>query len=170
MSRNSNTREGTRDEIALVRAVARGKQLKDSIIPARIDDISHRQTNVEICRIDAVEFARSWSAGLAALLQKPKRALSAHDTIRTWRGIGVVTAAYQRPFRTARHSGAPDDEPVSATAVFAPPPHAAEMSTGAADASRLSVVSVCGAQPILRVIHSSSGANAGTRAGPGHSG
>ncbi len=70
LSRASNNKQGTLDELHLSRTVARQERLKDFIIPLRVDDLPFDQTNVAIHRLNVIDFTHNWAGGLALLLKK----------------------------------------------------------------------------------------------------
>jgi hypothetical protein len=69
LSKNSNSKEGTLQEIALAKAVA--KQIDEEfLIPLKIDDLPREQINIELRRINFISFEASWAKGLHTLLDK----------------------------------------------------------------------------------------------------
>lgn len=70
LSSNSNQREGVLKELAVADKVK--KQLKDDtfIIPLAIDEkLSYDDTNIDIVRLNAIDFKKSWASGLRDLLE-----------------------------------------------------------------------------------------------------
>jgi hypothetical protein len=53
-------------------AVARkaGKSIHDFVIPLRIDDIRHDDINIELQRLNCIEFSKGWAGGYKVLLEK----------------------------------------------------------------------------------------------------
>ncbi|MEW6488532.1 MAG: toll/interleukin-1 receptor domain-containing protein [Thermodesulfobacteriota bacterium] len=70
LSRTSNQKEGPLAELHVALNVARDRGLQDFVIPVHIDDLPHREINIQISRLNTVEFSRGWAGGLGALLQK----------------------------------------------------------------------------------------------------
>ncbi len=69
LSRSSNHRKGTLKELAVADKVK--KQLGDPhfIIPLHIDkSLSHDDTNIDLVRLNSIDFREGWSKGLADLL------------------------------------------------------------------------------------------------------
>lgn len=73
LSRTSNTKDGPLKEVQLAQSVAKKESLKDFVIPLHIDDLPHGEITIEITRVNTMPFERSWSAGLATLLEKLER-------------------------------------------------------------------------------------------------
>ncbi len=70
LTRTSNTKDGPKKELAVSTAVAKREQLHDFIIPLLLDDLPHGETNIELNRLIAIDFSKSWAIGLAQLLKK----------------------------------------------------------------------------------------------------
>jgi TIR domain-containing protein len=70
LSRTSNRKQGTLNELAVARITAGREKLHDFIVPLRIDDISFGDISIEIARLNAISFNESWANGLATLLAK----------------------------------------------------------------------------------------------------
>lgn len=70
LSRTSNTKDGPLRELHVAQNVAKEEHLGDFVIPLHIDDLPHGDVTIEITRVNAVGFERSWAAGLAVLLDK----------------------------------------------------------------------------------------------------
>jgi hypothetical protein len=70
LSRNSNNRDGALRELHLAQGLAKRESLKDFVIPLHIDDLPHSEVTIELTRVNAVPFEKSWAAGLATLLKK----------------------------------------------------------------------------------------------------
>ena len=70
LSHNSNTKDGTLQEVALAREVARQNQFEDFLIPLKIDDLPRSQINIELKRLNYVSFHEGWAKGLSTLLEK----------------------------------------------------------------------------------------------------
>lgn len=70
LSRESNVKQGSLDELYLARTVARTDNIRDFIIPLRIDDLPFQEINVALHRLNVIDFTNSWAQGLARLLEK----------------------------------------------------------------------------------------------------
>jgi TIR domain len=72
LSRSSNTKDGTLQELACAKAVAAKlkAQIRDFIIALKIDDLPYSDVDIEIQRLNHVSFATSWAAGLRQLVAK----------------------------------------------------------------------------------------------------
>ncbi len=70
LSRNSNQKTGPLQELYLAQSVARKFDLKDFIIPLRIDDIPYGDINIQLNRLNAIDFHEGWAPGLGRILEK----------------------------------------------------------------------------------------------------
>lgn len=70
LSKASNTKDGPLQELQVAKTVARNDNLKDFIIPLRIDEIPFSEINIQLSRINAISFTKSWAQGLSILLEK----------------------------------------------------------------------------------------------------
>jgi hypothetical protein len=70
LSRTSNIKDGPLNELNVALSVARDAKLSDFIIPLHIDDLPHREVNIQISRLNAVEFRQGWADGLRQLVKK----------------------------------------------------------------------------------------------------
>lgn len=73
LSRNSNQKGGPLQELSVALAAARRRDLKDFIIPVRIDDLPFQDLNIQLHRLNAIDFSGSWETGLKQLLAKLER-------------------------------------------------------------------------------------------------
>jgi len=73
LSRTSNHKKGSRDELQTAFNVARDENLPDFVIPIHIDDLPHREINVQLASITAISFEKSWAGGYNQLLQVLER-------------------------------------------------------------------------------------------------
>ena len=80
LSRPSNVKTGTLQELHLGQSVARTHELKDFVIPLRVDDIPHGDINIQLSRINAIDFRRGWAEGLRALVEKLEQDGVSKDT------------------------------------------------------------------------------------------
>ncbi len=89
LSRSSNQKLGTLQEVRVANATAKRDNLRDFVIPLRIDGLPHDKINIEIGRLNAIEF-RDWALGLTQLCEKlevdgvPRNPLSGAETVRHW--------------------------------------------------------------------------------------
>src|SRR5205823_4120139 len=67
-SRKSNTKPGALKELALAETVARNLNEDGFIIPVKIDDLPYTEHNIQIQRLNALNFGGGWEKGLADLL------------------------------------------------------------------------------------------------------
>lgn len=70
LSRHSNHKAGPLQELHVAQAVARTHGLKDFVIPARMDDMPYSETNIQLSRLNAIDFTSSWATGLRSLIEK----------------------------------------------------------------------------------------------------
>ncbi len=68
LSRASNEKPGTLKELAVAKQV--GRKREDFVIPVKIDDLPSEQVNIELHRLNSVDFSKGWVSGLARLLKK----------------------------------------------------------------------------------------------------
>jgi hypothetical protein len=68
LSKTSNQKQGTLMELAVARKA--GKSIHDFVIPLRIDDIRHDDINIELQRLNCIEFSKGWAGGYKVLLEK----------------------------------------------------------------------------------------------------
>lgn len=92
LSRSSNSKDGTLQELACAKGVAsklKG-QIRDFIIALKIDDLPYSDVDIEIQRLNHVPFTSLWAAGLHQLLKKlkeddvPKDARFNPTAVSTW--------------------------------------------------------------------------------------
>lgn len=74
LSRVSNHKQGPRDELQIAFNVARDESLNDFVIPLHIDELPHREINVQLSSITAIGFEKKWATGYHQLLQVLERA------------------------------------------------------------------------------------------------
>ena len=77
LSKTSNQKQGTLDELALARKVR--KQIHDFIIPLRIDDLRPDDITIELQRLAFIDISKSWVAGYKQLLEALEKAGVARD-------------------------------------------------------------------------------------------
>src|SRR5438093_9517354 len=73
LSKVSNHKKGSRDELQIALNVARNAKLQDFVIPLHIDNLPHGEINVQLASITAIPFEKSWPAGYNQLLQVLER-------------------------------------------------------------------------------------------------
>ena len=89
LSRPSNHKLGVLRELRIANTTAKKEGFKDFVIPLRIDDLSHDDINIELGRLNAVEFT-DWAAGLKQLLKKleedsvPRSPFGGPEIVRRW--------------------------------------------------------------------------------------
>jgi len=89
ISRSSNHKEGALRELRVADAVGKKEGLKDFIIPLRIDDLPHSEINIEVGRLNVIEFG-DWATGLKQLCEKlaadaiPRSDAVGPNTVRLW--------------------------------------------------------------------------------------
>lgn len=91
LTKTSNARQGTLDELHLAKTVAKTHDFHDFIIPIRFDDLPYSEINVALHRTNAIDFTKSWAEGLARLMEKlekentPKSPANFNkDAVATW--------------------------------------------------------------------------------------
>ena len=70
LSRASNEKQGTLQELSLAQSVARQQHYDDFIIPLLIDDLPYHDFNIQLARLNAISFNTGWAPGLTKLLEK----------------------------------------------------------------------------------------------------
>lgn len=73
LSRNSNDRESVLKELVVANRVANQKDLKDFIIPLRIDDLPNAETTIELSLTGVIDFSEGWAPAFAQLVKKLER-------------------------------------------------------------------------------------------------
>ncbi len=73
LSRSSNQRTGPLQELQVALTVGRTEGFADFIIPLKIDDLPHSETNIQLARLFTTPFQNGWAAGYSMLLEKLKR-------------------------------------------------------------------------------------------------
>jgi hypothetical protein len=68
LSKTSNVKAGPLMEVAVARKV--GRKIQDFIVPLRIDDLRSDDINIELHRLNYVDFSKGWSGGYKVLLEK----------------------------------------------------------------------------------------------------
>jgi len=77
LSKTSNQKQGTLMELAVARKV--GKNINDFVIPLRIDDLRHDDINIELQRLNCIDFSKGWTGGYGKLLEKLQEDSIARD-------------------------------------------------------------------------------------------
>ena len=70
LTKTSNIRNGTLDELHLAKTVSRSNEFQDFIIPLKLDDLPFSGINVALHRTNAIDFTSSWAEGLVKLMEK----------------------------------------------------------------------------------------------------
>ncbi|MDQ2947213.1 MAG: toll/interleukin-1 receptor domain-containing protein, partial [Acidobacteriota bacterium] len=65
----ANNKRGTLDELDCAIGTEKRKNLKDFIIPLKLDDLAYDDTYISIRRLNQIYFRKSWATGLAKLLE-----------------------------------------------------------------------------------------------------
>lgn len=73
LSHASNQKQGTLQELSVAISVARQKSFHDFIIPLRIDNLPYAEFNIQLTRLNAIDFSKGWAPGLNTLLAKLER-------------------------------------------------------------------------------------------------
>lgn len=90
LSKASNKKDGTRRELMVANNVSKKYDLKDFVIPLRIDDLDYKDFNIELARLNAISFKEGWADGLKPLLKKleedkiPKSKNFSPDAVTSW--------------------------------------------------------------------------------------
>ena len=88
LSKISNRKQGPLNELAVAKKI--GKKLHDFVLPLRIDDIRSDDMNIELNRLNYVDFAKGWESGYALLLELlenegiPCDSRFSPDAVTTW--------------------------------------------------------------------------------------
>ena len=70
LSRDSNQKTGPLQELALALSVSRQRRLTDFVIPLRIDDLPYQDINIQLNRLNAIDFSQDWPSSLKQLVAK----------------------------------------------------------------------------------------------------
>lgn len=90
LSRSSNAKQGTLNELAVAKLTAQKERIDDFVIPLKIDDIPYGDMNIEISRLNAVPFTANWAQGLSTLLKKleedavPRKSAPTRASVANW--------------------------------------------------------------------------------------
>ncbi len=102
LSTVSNRKDGLLKELAVAQKVQREYDLKDFVIPLRIDNIPPTMINIELTRLNYIIFYENWASGLTNLLKKlsknkvPKSNTINPDFVNVWwlkqrlKGMGTI--------------------------------------------------------------------------------
>jgi hypothetical protein len=69
ISKTSNAKDGPLMELSIARAVQKEIGITNFIVPIKIDNLDYSLFNIEIKRLTAIDFAKSWAIGLQQLLE-----------------------------------------------------------------------------------------------------
>ena len=92
LSHNSNQRTGPLQELHVALTVARREGLVDLVIPFKIDDLAHSETNIQLSRLFTTPFQDGWATRYSMLLEKltrdgiPKTLESSPGLVARWWG------------------------------------------------------------------------------------
>ena len=70
LSRDSNHKTGPLQQLTVALSVARQEGLSDFVIPLRIDDLECQDINIQVNRLNAIDFSAGWANGLRQLVTK----------------------------------------------------------------------------------------------------
>ncbi len=70
LSKTSNRKIGPLQELQVAQNIARDLNFKDFVIPLLIDDLHHKEINIQLSRLNAIPFNSGWPKGLKILLDK----------------------------------------------------------------------------------------------------
>lgn len=70
LSKDSNSKQGPKDELHVAKAVQKKHGIKDFIIPLKIDNLLYDEINIQINPLNAINFTTNWAAGLEQLIEK----------------------------------------------------------------------------------------------------
>ena len=77
-------------ELTVAQNVARDNSLRDFILPLLIDDLPHREINIQLARLNSISFRSGWALGVKTLLEKldqeglPKSPNFTPGAVATW--------------------------------------------------------------------------------------
>lgn len=98
-SRESNEKDGPLLELATARSVRRIGGLKDFVIPLSIDDLSPDDYNIELHRLNSIDFTESWAKGLNTLIAKLEKDGVGRSSSH---GAGVVASWWREQYSAER--------------------------------------------------------------------
>ena len=99
LSRASNHKPGPLKELQLALTVSNRYGLNDFVVPLRVDDIPYSEINIQLGRLNVIDFHQGWARGLRSLLDKlnldgvekdPR--FSPESVAAWWRGIESTEA------------------------------------------------------------------------------
>lgn len=97
LSKHSNYRDGCEKELHVAQIVARNESIRDFVIPVKIDDLRHADTNIRVSHLNAIE-GQSWGDGLEKLLAKLVKDGVPRDASR---GLQSTNDWWQKRFATS---------------------------------------------------------------------
>jgi len=106
LSRASNSKQGTLDELSLARITAGREKINDFIVPLRTDDMPFGDINISLARLNVILFNESWATGLARLLEK----LEKDSVPRTSNWSPVTVAGWWRDHFSAEEGVSEESE------------------------------------------------------------
>lgn len=90
LSRPSNTKSGTLDELNCALGVEKKCKLKDFVITLKLDDLPYDDVYINVQRRNHIDFRSSWASGFSQLLKKlvdetvPKDVRFNPDAVSSW--------------------------------------------------------------------------------------
>ena len=90
LSEASNEKDGPLRELQVAQGLARSLNLRDFVIPLRIDNLRSGDVTIELARTNFIPFEHAWAPGLAQLLEKleqdnvPKNPSFSPDAVSSW--------------------------------------------------------------------------------------
>lgn len=70
LSKDSNNKQGPKNELHVAQAVQSKHELEDFIIPLKIDDLPYEEMSIQINPLNAINFTNNWAEGLETLIKK----------------------------------------------------------------------------------------------------
>lgn len=110
LSRASNHKAGSLNELKVAQSSQKKNKLSDFVIPVRVDDLPFDETNIELSRLNAVDFSTGWATGLKQLVAKLEKDHTPKDARF---GPGAVTAWWEHEAANASGLGEADEPHLS---------------------------------------------------------
>jgi len=90
LSRASNHRDGCIRELRIANNVRKAERRSDFVIPVKVDDLDHLETNIELTGLNAIDASTGWAAALKQLTTKlerdavPRDSAMGFETVQRW--------------------------------------------------------------------------------------
>jgi hypothetical protein len=84
--------------------MAKAHSLQDFIIPLRVDGLAYSEMNIEVFRLNTIDFCASWAAGLAGLVAKLRK-----DSVPTTDSLGATAVREWWQQACDENAGVTDD-------------------------------------------------------------